>query len=144
MRSRQMSLEDIEHLLYRESGLRAIAGLPGGVFELEQSNDPHAREAIAYFVYRTAREIGSLAAALGGLDVLVFTGGVGANSASIRQDVCSASKWLGVDIDDAANRAHDGLISSADSSIDVRLIPTSEEYQIACHTADLLSGAGTA
>jgi acetate kinase len=99
---------------------------------------PEARLAVDYFVYRVAREIGGLTAVLGGLDGLVFTAGIGENSSVIRQRVCEASFWLGIELDADANTAHASRISRASSPVSVRVIPTNEELMIARHTGRLL------
>jgi acetate kinase len=102
------------------------------------SDDPRAREAIELFVYRIGRELGSLAAALGGLDALVFTGGIGEHAAPIRAMVCERTAWLGVALDPAANDAGGPRISTAGSRVGVWRIPTDEELMIARHTLRLL------
>ena len=91
------------------------------------------------FTYRAGREIGSLSAALEGLDQIVFTGGVGENSAPIRAAICARSAWLGVEIDDAANAANAGVISTPESRVTVRVIPTDEEAMLALHGRELLA-----
>jgi acetate kinase len=139
MRTNDMSADELENLLYKESGLLAISGISGDMRELAASPDPRAKQAIDYFVYRAAREIGSLCAALGGLDTLVFTGGIGANDAAIRQDVCTACDWLGVSIDSTANEKNEKLISAGASDVEVRAITTNEEMQIARHVQRLLN-----
>ena len=106
--------------------------------DLESSNDPDARLAVDYFVYRAAKEIGALAAVLGGLDGLVFTAGIGENSHQIRQRICAASAWLGVELDDEANMRNEPRISAAKSKVSVWTIPTNEELMIARHTASVL------
>lgn len=141
MRTRGKSADELEHMLYKESGLAALSGISGDMRELSASSDPRARRAIDYFVYRAICEIGSLAAALGGLDVLVFTGGIGANDAAIRQDICRGCGWLGVRIDDAANVGKVDLISADASAVEVRTMPTNEELQIARQAARLLQQA---
>jgi acetate kinase len=110
--------------------------------DLLASPDPHAAEAVELFVYRIARELGSLAAALGGLDGLVFTGGIGENSAPIRAKVCNASAWLGVTLDEAANGARGPRISREGSSVAVWVVPTNEELMIANHTRQVLNLKG--
>ena len=132
-----MSSRAISHLLYEESGLLGVSGVSDDMRELLSSQDAHAVEAINLFVYRIVRELGSLAAALGGLDALVFTGGIGENASVIRAEVCRQAAWLGVKLDDAANSAGSARISSRDSPIAVLALPTNEEAVIARHTRAL-------
>jgi acetate kinase len=106
--------------------------------QLRASDDPRAAEAIDLFVYRIVREIGSLAAALGGVDALVFTGGIGEHDPLTRRDVAAGCAWLGVELDDARNGAGDGRISSGGSHVPVWVVPTDEERMIARHTMALL------
>ena len=103
-----MDAEAIEDLLYRQSGLLGVSGISSDMRTLRQSTAPEAAEAIALFVYRIVREIGSLAAALGGVDALVFTAGIGENDAATRAEVAAGCRWLGLELDDARNRAGDG------------------------------------
>jgi len=107
--------------------------------ELLASTDPKAREAIDLFVYRIARELGSLAAALGGIDALVFTGGIGENAAAIRARVCGDAEWLGVRIDESANRAGGPRISAAGSGVSAWVVRTDENRMIARHVRTLLA-----
>jgi acetate kinase len=106
--------------------------------DLLASDAPAARLAIDYFVYRAAKEIGALAAVLGGVDGIVFTGGIGENSAEIRQRICEASAWLGVTIDLEANSKRTHRISAQNSPVSAWVIPTNEELMIARHTGALL------
>jgi acetate kinase len=115
-----------------------LSGISQDMRELLASDRAEAREAVDLFCYRIVREIGSLAAALGGLDALVFTGGIGEHAAEIRSRVCGALDWLGVKIDEAANAAHRWRIATADFSVDVLVLPTNEEWMIARHTAALV------
>jgi acetate kinase len=138
---RGMNADRIEKLLYTESGLLGISGVSNDVRDLLASDRPSAAEAIDYFVYRTVREIGSLAAALRGLDALVFTAGVGENSPVIREYVCAGLSWLGVELDPAANRRGRGMISPPDGSPSVWVIPTDEEHVIAAGTLKVLRSA---
>jgi acetate kinase len=133
-----MSASDVEHLLYYDSGLRGVSGLSGDMRELLDSTDPRAREAIDLFVYRASRELGSLAAALGGLEAIIFTGGIGEHAAPVRTMICEQANWLGVHIDPQANARHETVISTAASRVAVCVIPTDEEIVIARHTATLL------
>jgi acetate kinase len=105
---------------------------------LEASTDPAAKSAIDLFVYRIGRELGSLAAALGGVDAIVFTAGIGENSSSLRGRVCADAAWLGVDLDRAANETNGPLISTPTSRVAVWVVPTNEEHMIALHTWRML------
>ena len=134
-----MSLDAIESMLYRESGLLGLSGVSSDMQELLASSEPGARRAVDYFVYRLAREVGSLAAALGGLDALVFTAGIGENSPEIRRAVCERLSWLGLRIAPQANATNANQISTADSAVSVWRIPTNEEQMIAEHTCEVLN-----
>jgi acetate kinase len=138
MREKKMDADAIETLLYKESGLLGISQISNDMRILLDSDDPLAEEAIALFVYRIQREIGSLAAALGGLDALVFTAGIGEHAPRIRERVCKQARWLGIEMDPEANQRGGPRISSPDSTISVWVIPTNEELMIATHTRDLL------
>jgi acetate kinase len=138
LRERGMSLEEVTDLLYHRSGLLGVSGVSSDMRELLQSDSPGAAEAIDLFVYRIARELGSLAAALGGLDLLVFTAGIGEHAAPVRARVCEEARWLGVWLDPVANRNGGPRISAADSQVSVWIVPTNEELMIARHTHDLL------
>ncbi|HZV54349.1 MAG TPA: acetate kinase, partial [Rhodocyclaceae bacterium] len=116
-----------------------VSGISQDMRELLASDKPEAREAVDLFCYRIVREIGSLAAALGGLDALVFTGGIGEHAAPVRAQVCQALGWLGIELDDSANRAHARRITTTDSRVDVLVLPTNEEWMIARHTAALIA-----
>jgi acetate kinase len=134
LEEKHMTAPDLERLLYRESGLLGVSGLSNDMRTLLASPDPRAKLAVDLFVYRAAREIGSLAAALGGLDALVFTAGIGEHAAEVRAAVCKASRWLGVEIDSRANSVHGTLISTPQSRVAVAVLPTNEELMIARHT----------
>jgi acetate kinase len=134
----RMSATDVETLLYKQSGLLGVSGISSDMRVLLASAEPAARLAVDYFVYRAAKEIGALAAVLGGIDGLVFTAGIGENSAEIRKRICEASSWLGIEVDDEANARHGPRISSAASTVSAWTIPTNEELMIARHTAALL------
>jgi acetate kinase len=139
-----LSAGEVESILYKKSGLLGVSGVSSDMRELLASREPAARLAVDYFVYRAAREIGALAAVLGGLDGLVFTAGIGERSAEIRRRIGEASAWLGLALDPAANDAHGPCISKAGSAVSAWVIPTNEELVIARHTARLLGlgGAG--
>jgi acetate kinase len=135
----QMDARAIEKLLYQQSGLLGVSGVSSDMRTLLGSDDPKAQFAVELFVYRIGRELGSLAAALGGLDAIVFTGGIGEHAASIRERVCQAAAWLGADLDPAANAAGGPRISTAESRVAVWVIPTNEELMIARQTRRLLN-----
>jgi acetate kinase len=135
----------LEHLLTIESGLLGVSGISSDMRTLleKESIDPRAAEAIELFVYRISREIGSMAAALGGLDALVFTGGIGENAPSIRARVCHAASWLGIDFDPAHNEQSGPRISSSSSRVSAWVIPTNEELMIAEHTRQLIKASAS-
>lgn len=134
----KMTAKEVESLLYKKSGLLGISGISNDMRVLLGSDEPTAQLAVEYFVYRAAKEIGALTAVLGGLDALVFTAGIGENSAEIRQRICAASAWLGIENDFAANAAAARCISSPRSKVSVWVIPTNEELMIARHMSRLL------
>lgn len=133
-----MTPRQIEHVLYSESGLAGVSGISGDMRELSASTNPLARAAIELYVYRIGREIGSLAAALGGLDALVFTAGIGEHSPAVREGICAAARWLGVVLDDEANASGGPRISSESSRASAWVVATNEERVIAQHTANIL------
>ncbi len=139
---RGLSAAEVEDVLYRRSGLLGLSGLSNDMRVLLASDDPRARLAVEYFVYRATKEIGALAAVLGGLDCLVFTAGIGENSPEIRSRISAASRWLGVELDDAANTRGEARISSASSRVRVLVVPTDEERVIARHVLRLLERTG--
>lgn len=134
LQQKGMSAKDIENLLYKRSGLLGVSGISNDMRVLLESDDPHAIEAVELFCYRVNRELGSLAAAMGGLDALVFTAGIGEHSAPVREKVCALAGWLGIALDAKANDAHAELVSTASSRVPVYVIPTNEEMMIAKHT----------
>lgn len=137
MRALGMDADTVEHLLYHESGLLGVSGLSADLRVLEAAEDPRAAAAIALFTYRIGREIGSAAAALGGLDALVFTAGIGEHSRGVRAAVCQGARWLGLDFDAGANATHGPRISTPGSAVRAWVIPTDEEAMIARHAATL-------
>jgi acetate kinase len=137
MEELRMNARAIESLLYTESGLLGVSGVSSDMRELIDSPDPRAKFAIDLFVYRISRELGSLAAALSGLDAIVFTAGIGEHAVVVREAVCRQAAWLGVDLDLAANAAGGPRISTASSRVTVWVIPTNEELMIARHTRAL-------
>ncbi len=139
MQRHGMDAAAIEDLIYRQSGLLGVSGISSDMRELRASADPAAKEAIALFVYRIVREIGSLVAALGGIDALVFSAGIGERDAATRAEVVEGSRWTGAILDATRNeRVREGRISSDNSSVSVWVVPTDEEGLIARHTAALL------
>ncbi len=130
----KMDARAIEKLLYKQSGLFGVSGISSDMRALLESPEPRARFAVDLFVYRLTRELGSLAAALGGLDALVFTGGIGQHSALIRERVCQDAQWLGVELDTSANKKDGPRISTKLSPISAWAIRTDEESMIAQHT----------
>ena len=130
----QMSPQAVSDLLYKQSGLLGVSGVSSDMRELLESPLPGAAFAVDLFVYRIAREIGSLAAALGGVDALVFTAGIGEHAPIIREKIIAACAWLGVSVDAAANACHQTCISVASSRVSAWVIPTNEELMIAQHT----------
>jgi acetate kinase len=137
MNERGMSLAAVTELLYKHSGLLGMSGVSSDVRDLLASDSPRAARALDVFVYRVGRELGSLAAALGGLDALVFTAGIGEHAASIRARVCRDAGWLGVGLDEAANDRGGPRISEPGSRASVWVIATNEELMIARHTLAL-------
>jgi acetate kinase len=138
MDQKKMDARAIEKLIYHQSGLLGVSGISSDMRTLLASDDPRARLAVDLYIYRIGREIGSLAAALGGLDALVFTGGIGENSADIRARVMAGAKWLGAALDTSANDAGESRISAADSRVSAWRVSTNEELMIARHTLALL------
>jgi acetate kinase len=134
-----LNARGIEKLLYQQSGLIGVSGISSDMRSLLNSTDPRATEAIDLFVYRIGRELGSLAAALGGLDSLVFTGGIGEHSTEIRARICRDAGWLGLELDEAANDAGGPRIATMDSRVTSWAIATNEELMIARHTQHVLA-----
>jgi acetate kinase len=134
-----MSPGDVQDFLYKECGLRGLSGISNDMRQLEASDDPRAAFAIDYFTYRASLFAGMLAAALQGMDGLVFTGGVGENSVRVRSAIAEKLAWLGISIDPEANAKHARLISRPESRVAVYVLPTDEELMIARHTLSLLS-----
>ncbi|WP_416138367.1 acetate/propionate family kinase [Halomonas sp. HK25] len=136
-----MSVEEVTELLYKRSGLLGVSGISGDMRELLASPAQEAREAVALYAYRAVREIGSLAAALGGLDQLVFTAGIGERATPVREAICQGCEWLGLELDAVANRRNARRISRADSRVGAWVIPTDEERMIAWYSARLVGQA---
>jgi acetate kinase len=134
-----LSAKEVEDVLYKKSGLLGISGVSNDMRDLLGNGAPDARLAVEYFVYRAAKEVGALAAVLSGVDGIVFTAGIGENSAEIRQRICEASAWLGIALDPAANARGGPRISTAASRVSAWVIPTNEELMIARHSGELLA-----
>jgi acetate kinase len=133
-----LTAPEVETILYKKSGLLGLSGLSNDMRELLESSDARAQLAVDYFVYRAAKDIGALAAVLGGIDGLVFTAGIGENSPEIRRRIAEACAWLGVALDEKANLTGGPRISVPKSRCSAWMIPTNEELMIARHTGTLL------
>jgi acetate kinase len=140
MQEKKLTVTQIQSLLYNECGLKGLSGISNDVRDLQASSDPRARFALDYFVYRVGLYAGMLAAALGGLDAFVFTGGIGENSAMLRERIAEKLTWLGAVIDQRANAACENSIAKLDSRIGLYVIPTDEEAMIARHTVSVVRG----
>lgn len=136
-----MNARGLEDLIYRQSGLLGVSGISSDMRTLRASSDPRASEAIALFIYRIVREIGSITAALGGLDALVFTAGIGENDAATRTEVAVGCRWLGLSLDAVRNAAGETRISANGSAISAWVVPTDEEQMIALHTVATLAAS---
>ncbi len=139
METKKLTVQDMTRMLYKESGLLGVSGISQDMRTLLASDKPEAQAAVDLFCYRIARELGSLAAASGGIDALVFTGGIGEHAAEVRRRVCLQSEWLGIRLDPEANARHDIVIGAGNSSVDVLVIPTNEEWMMAHHAQTLLA-----
>jgi acetate kinase len=135
----KMDARAIEKLLYQQSGLLGVSGVSSDMRTLLDSDEPKAKFAVELFIYRIGRELGSLAAAMGGLDALVFTAGIGERAVFIRERVCQAAAWLGLEFDAAANNTAGPCISTTNSKVSAWVIPTNEELMIARHTQSILN-----
>jgi acetate kinase len=133
-----LSVKEVEAMLYKKSGLLGISSISNDMRDLLATTEPEARLAVDYFVFRAAKEIGALAAVLGGIDGLVFTAGIGENSPEIRQRICESAAWLGLKLDAEANTNKAPRISTPQSKVSTWVIPTNEEIMIARHTGSLL------
>jgi acetate kinase len=131
MQAKGMDAAEIETVLYKQSGLLGVSGLSNDMQVLQDSDDPQAREAIELFCYRAASSLAGLVPAIGGLDALVFTAGIGENSALVRRLICARLEWLGVALDPRANDAGEAVISTAASRVKILVIPTNEEVVVA-------------
>jgi acetate kinase len=144
MDQRKMDARAIEKLIYEQSGLLGVSGISSDMRALLASNEPRARLAVDLYVYRIGRELGSLVAAAGGLDAIVFTAGIGEHAAAVRARVCRDAAWTGLQFDEAANQAGGPRISAAGSRVAAWVLPTNEELVIARHTHRLVSNAAAA
>ncbi|PBB65725.1 acetate kinase [Mesorhizobium sp. WSM4312] len=141
LQERRLSAEELVMLLYEQSGLLGVSGISGDMRTLIGSQDPAAVQAVDLFVYRIGREIGSLAAAMGGLDTLVFTAGIGENAPLVRERIGAAAAWLGVGIDEQRNRRGEDVVSNRNSRVDVLVIPADEERAVAVEMSIFASSA---
>jgi acetate kinase len=138
LRYYKMTTDEVEQMLYNKSGLLGVSGISNNMQVLQESDNPHAKEAIDLFCYRAARELASLVSTLNGLDAIVFTAGIGENSAKIREQICTQLSWLGVALDLNENQKDCTIISQINSKVKVLVIPTNEEVVIAEATQNLL------
>jgi acetate kinase len=143
LRERRMSTEEIESLFYYESGLKGLSGISNDVRDLMVSDDPRAKLALDYFVYRIALFTGMLAAGMEGIDGFIFTAGIGENAPAIRRAVARKFEWLGLEFDHRANEANETKLSTPSSRIACYMIPTDEERMIARHTLRILDSTRT-
>ncbi len=139
-----LSAKEVESILYKKSGLLGISGISNDMRDLIDREEPEAQLAVDYFVYRVSKEIGALAASLGGVDAIVFTAGIGENSPEIRKRICKAAAWLGLELDHEANTSKQTRVSTPQSKVSIWVIPTNEELMIARHTGALLGLAKAA
>lgn len=140
LQAKKMSYAEIQDLLYKQSGLLGVSGISSDMQQLLADNHPSAKEAIDLFVFRIRRELGALSAVLGGLDMLIFTGGIGEHAWQIREAVCQNNKWLGIKIDSLLNQNNQQRIHAHDSLVDIYVIPTDEEWVVANHCYTLIKG----
>ena len=139
-----MSPQEVEHMLYHECGLKGMSGISNDVRDLLASDDPRARLALDVFAYRAAKEAGALTTALGGLDALVFTAGIGENAPEVRSNICDRLAWLGIALDEEANARNAEMISRKGTSPRVYVIPTDEERMIAIDTLEIVGARAAA
>jgi len=140
IQQKRMRVEEVEDLLWRRSGMLGVSGVSSDFRELLASESPRARFAVELFCYRATRYVASLAAAMGGLDGVVFTAGVGENAAPVRAEICRRCAWLGLELDEAANAAHRERITTPASRVAAFVIKTDENLMIARHTRALIQG----
>jgi acetate kinase len=146
MRSKSYDADELDDLVNHRAGLLGVSGLSPDMKTLldQREHEPHAAQAIELFCYQLRKHIGALTAVLGGLDTLVFTGGIGERAAPVRWEVCQELAYLGIDLDRAKNAAHAEVISTPGSGCTVRVIPTNEDLMIARHTRTLLFSTAAA
>ncbi len=137
-----MAADEVTNLLYKESGLKGISGISYDMEDLLNSDKPEAKEAIDLFCYQAAMQLSGLVPTIGGLDVLVFTAGIGQHAPIIRQKICEKLDWLGVTLDSEQNDANELCISTNDSDVGVYVIPTDEEKIIASMTMNITGQKG--
>jgi acetate kinase len=142
LKQRGLDADAVEKLIYQQSGLLGVSGISSDMRALLASAEPRAKLAVDLYVYRIRRELGSLSAALGGLDAIVFTAGIGENAPAIRAAVCRDAAWLGVELDEAANTRGGPRISAPGSRVSAWVLPTNEELMIARHTRRLVAAGG--
>jgi len=144
LRSQGLSDDDLSDLLNRQSGMLGISGSSGDMRDLldRETSDPHAAQAVDLFCYWARKHLGALATALGGLDTLVFTGGIGEHAAPVRDRICAGLEFLGIGLDSSKNSVHAAIVSRQDSRVTVRVMPTDEDRMIARHTYRILSQRG--
>ena len=141
MDHKHMNSKEIETLLYKQSGLLGVSGISPDMRDLIGNDAPRAKQAVELFVHRICRELGSLTAAMEGLDGIVFTAGIGEHSPYVRKAVCDKLKWLGVELDEQANSTnHSTFVNSLNSKVQVLVIPTNEELMIAQGTEQVVNG----
>jgi acetate kinase len=138
LRTRGLDADALERLVDRESGLRGVSGATADMRRLLAATDAPAREAVELFCWIARRHVGALAATLGGVDALVFTGGIGEHAAPVRAGICAGLEHLGVVVDPSANDRHAPIVSTADSRCVVRVVPTDEDRMIARHARAVL------
>jgi acetate kinase len=138
LQEKSLAAQEVADILYNRSGLLGVSGVSSDMRALLESGDQHARDAIELFVFRAAREVAALAGSLGGVDAIVFTAGIGEHAPPVRARICERLGWLGVVLDPEANDANADCISAADSPVEVRVIPTHEEYMIALHVVETM------
>ena len=144
MQDQRMSPDELNSLVNRQSGLLGVSGTSGDMQDLLQRgrHDAAAAEAVDLFCYQARKYLGGLVTALGGLDLLVFTGGIGEHAAPVRERICANLEFLGLQLDPQRNNAHDPVVSTAESRVVVRVMQTNEDLMIARHTARVLDEIG--
>jgi len=140
LQSEHMSASAVEDLLYRKSGLLGVSGVSADMRTLLASNDPRAGQAVDQFCARIAEQIAVMVSSIGGIDILVFTGGIGENSPEVRRNIAARLEWMGLQLDDGANAQKRDMISAPASQIEAMIVPTDEEVMIAQHTRSVALG----